>query len=737
MRYLLFISTLLSLLFSSSTAVEWEEIKCDVKAEPTAFFQSGDTIYIGHYGIAKSTDGGKTFKKINKLVDGDREYDLADEGFHILDIYKTSTSMLLCSSIETGLLYSTNDGDTWQKSNISLSQLQNNINSVFVEIDSSLFLLKLTSNPDFVLYKSDDSGMSWSHSYIGISNWKYIEFFHYLPDQKEFLIIGFDKDSVRQFFYYNPISKSLRHFEDIIPEIEEAQYFGFENQVLAYDKQQYKIYKYYPSSGWELFVDLVDKTEEKLELEDYEVYIINIFLKTSGNDLRAYISFQTNSISESDTSNEIQNILLSSPDFGKYWVVLYKDSKENTKHAPHNSMRFNTSKINNIVKYRKYDDIEIGVIDHFGKYSPSFENVWYSKNNSSWETLPKIPIAWPNFDGSVYTVEGVNLNYYENFSDIEEGKKTQILDNMPVNYREFFHTYTNVVKEHYINGLEVFGSSRRSNSTGHISIKNNKLVGGLGINYLITEFDQTAKYLAFKHSIDLNVDSNYKREILNKDTFQLVYGDIISKEEIILDKTIKPINSKFNSLSFLSYIALEKDVFMISHIPAIELSRDKGKTWTKILSTPKDQIDFKIHEENIYLRNRNTLLRSHNGKYWENLLEGTSKARIIDFEFDPDGHAYAYTTNGAFISKEPIEDSGKAWNEEDIDLEFKIASDKNSVEITSKDKIKNVTISDWGKLLKKISENTYDISELETVNYFLRVEFEDGKVVYKQLALEK
>ncbi len=84
-----------------------------------------------------------------------------------------------------------------------------------------------------------------------------------------------------------------------------------------------------------------------------------------------------------------------------------------------------------------------------------------------------------------------------------------------------------------------------------------------------------------------------------------------------------------------------------------------------------------------------------------------------------------------------MEDSPRPWEEDKIKLDFTVATDKNTLQINSSENIKSLEVSELKQRLECISDNTYDISNLERENYFLRVEFEDGKVVYKQLVLEE
>jgi hypothetical protein len=433
---------------------------------------------------------------------------------------------------------------------------------------------------------------------------------------------------------------------------------------------------------------------------------------------------------------EEKQVTIYSADYGNTWEEYDYFKVNSITSLP----QYDISKITKIIKYRRYKENQLCVRQNSGLIyaGTKSQKVWYKIGNGDWVSIPNIYKLWPNYDGSAYAQkygggETDSLFYYKNWCSIDQKTDDIIAEcltgdilfgNFCFDYIVSHKSNTICVKKH---GL----CSQNIKYNGfHFYCKNEEIAFFDNKNRSIILDEATGNYCSVvgDHEVPIYVNPNIY-DTHKVESVRIMLGNYKTHE-------LKEIRGNILTKYFKNILMdFEKGTIIFSHTKGIEISRDKGESWTKILDLPNQEIDFKLHSQNIYLKTNKLLLRSHDGKYWENILEGTSKAKIIDFEFDPAGYAYVYTTNGAFISKVSMEDSGKAWDEDEIDLEFTINNDNRSVQIVTSNRIKTVEASELKQELKLIANNAYDISTLENENYFLRIEFGDGKVAYKQLVL--
>lgn len=163
MRFFVLILTCL-VFASNSYCFEWEEISVKMPSQTNgdinAFYKKGDKIYFGNRGIVKSTDGGKTFTEINRLIESDgNEVDLADLDKEIVDIYGTDEGTLFARIYNNEIIVSTDDGNSWEYTDLP----NENIDLyTFVEIGNMIFASKLPNYPSpGQLYKSVNNGKNW------------------------------------------------------------------------------------------------------------------------------------------------------------------------------------------------------------------------------------------------------------------------------------------------------------------------------------------------------------------------------------------------------------------------------------------------------------------------------------------------------------------------------------------------------------------------------------------------
>ncbi len=722
MRYLLFISTLLILLFSSSAAVEWEEIKCDVKAEPTAFFQSGDTIYIGNYGIAKSTDGGKSFKHLNKVLDVDKVLDLQDIGLPVHSFYISEQGTTLAFIEHYGILYQTENDSIWHISDsfapidLAIKKFQ------FFEKDSILFFLgsfkySLTNvydNQKFAIYKSENQGKTWASIDYDENSWESISDMHLFKYDNTLAIYGKDKDSINTLSFFDPTSSSYESQNSVNPKFYNYVFIG--NEIFSFSNSDKMIYvSYNKGKDWQKWQSILGKNDSLDRLILKEHYSVTML-----NNHNSKLTLNLDNINT--IYYEYIDVTFISDDKGKSWDLW---DPQNPKYSDEPD---SSNLLNYLVKEQKIgknqfpfvinDYKKIGNSEIFSNY-----NHLYKKENGQWTTISMAngdvyykrnmtDIYYLNSDGSAYIIHNDSLYYVESFAENINSKNEDVFSCFPENTLHYLkYIYKKYHITHRDNQIQLFWQkSMWSGRKYQILFIKNRI-----INHIPNNIDE----IRDKENGDYVALCNYGWGDL-----QVIYGNYKKDKHRI---------SSLNS-NFVFSADIEYPYIAISEINGIKISQDTGKTWNTIVA-PNKEMNIKIHNQEYYHFTRYALLRSHGGKYWENLLEGTSTARIIGLNFDPDGYAYAYTTNGSYISKAPIETLDRSWNEEDIDLQFKLSSNKKSVEITSQNKIKNVAISDLGRELKQISDYTYDISNLDTANYFIRIEFEDGKVVYKQLLM--
>ncbi len=736
MKNLTTILILLFSLFTATTAVEWEEIKCDVKARPSAVFNSGDTIYIGHYGIAKSSDGGKTFKKINKVVDGDRVYDLAEDMCEVYEIFQNKFNVLFAKAVGKKILYSTNGGELWQTTNLDLTERYNFIFNEYYTSDSYIYIFNRTASPDSLLYKSNDLGKTWSSCDLGIKQWKKIESIEYLSSLEKFCIVGLDQNSKQKIFYYDANKNLKREIDIELPNFEDPKILCSGNHILAYNKTTHQIYKYNIKEGWKLYIDLIDTFKMLHDVKVKEINLNKAYFLQTGDTIGFNISFKEKHFWDFLFDNEEKQVTIYSTDYGNTWEE-YDYFKVNyiTRFTP-----YDISKITNIIKYRRYKENQLCVRQNSGLIytGTKSQKVWYKIENGDWVSIPNIYKIWPDYDGSAYVQkhggnEYDSLFYYENWCSIDQDADYLIAECLVGDF-----IFGNFCFDHIVNHKSNIVCVKKHGLSGHINkyngfhfyFKNEVIAFFDNKNRSIVLDEATGDYCSVvgDHEVPIYVNPNIY-DTNKVESVRIMLGNYKSHE-------LKEIRGNILTKYFKNILMdFEKQTIIFSHTPGIEISRDIGETWTKILDLPKEEIDLKLHDENTYLKTNKLLLRSHDGKNWENILEGTSKAKIIDFEFDPDDYAYVYTTNGAFISSEKMTDATEAWEEDKIDFDFSISSDKKTLQISGSDKINNISVSESDLELKRISESNFDISNLEAQNYFLRVQLEDGKVVYKQLVL--
>ncbi len=724
MKILTLIFILLLSVFCTSYAVEWEEIKikCDLKTDPTAVLQSGDTIYIGHYGIAKSTDGGKTFKHLNKVLDVDKVRDLQDIGLPVHSFYISEQGTVLAFVRNYGILYLEENDSIWHLSrpfmpiNLLIYGFQ------FFEKDRILFFLcsfeySLTNfydNQKFEIYKSENQGKIWESIDYDENSWESISNIHLFKYDNTLAIYGKDKDSINTLSFFDPTSMSYESQYSVKAKLSNYIFIG--KEIFSFSNSDKMIYvsnnKGKDWQKWQSILGKNDSLDCLILKKHYSVTMLNNHTS----------KLTLNLVNTATIYYEYIDVTFISDDKGKSWDLW---DQQNPKYSDEPD---SSNLLNYLVKEQKIGENEFPlVMNDYRKIGNSeiFSNYHhlYKKEDGQWKTISMAngdgyfyqnmnDIYYLNSDGSAYIIHNDSLYYVESFAENINSKNEDVFSCFPENtlhYLKYLDDRDHI--KHRDNQIQIsWQNSVLSRRKYQILFIKKRIIQNIPNNIDEIRDKENGDYVAL---------CNYGRGDL-----QVIYGNYKKDKQRI---------SSLNS-NFVFSADIEYPYIAISDINGIKISQDTGKTWNTIVA-PTKEMNIKIHNKEFYHFTRYALLRSSDGKYWDNLLEVTSQARIIGLNFDPDGYAYAYTTNGAYISNAPIKKFDRSWNEEDIDLQFKLSSNKKSVEITSQNKIINVAISDLGRELKQISDYTYDISNFDTANYFIRVEFEDGKVVYKQLLI--
>ncbi len=770
MKNLTMILILLFSLFTATTAVEWEEIKCDVKSTPSAVFRSGDTIYIGHYGIAKSTDGGKTFKKINKVVDGDREFDLADEGYKITRLEMNNEGYLLASVEGFGMLITKDAGETWSRTmqtkpeGFTISDLNSDSLRFKISYENDIF----ASRRYFQLNHSKDNGKNWERVVWKSKDTHSVSSVMYIKERQEFLFKIRSNEYIDKFVFYDPITERIRErkiekFDKENNNEYASEYFIYQDDVYCYNHSflDPKLAKYNSErQQWEDIANIGEvATELNIQNGKYPYYYNlvhygDIWLFESDVRFIFTTNYKTYYLFSSDNGNTWQKFEM--PIRGMFDCLAFRNQnnkfdtidlqsnryyfEKNTRKHIYNIENQELDEVNNysaqvspIENYRKKDNQQICLLYDEG------EPIWTS-DNGKWKHILGKHYAWPNFDGSAYALTKSTVCYYPNWNDLMA---------IPEDTLTIAHwLYNQTITEHYTDCVtNIFGNlmcldkysmyssmySSHYNET-YIYERGREIMKLDRADY-IGNITSDYKYCAIKMP-NWNMMSESQKDSIASTTYKIIIGDNKGK--------IKEINT--NAKVIPSYLKLdwEDQSLIFLHNGGIDISRNFGSSWDNVCKLPNSilgrwqgihRTPIRLKNDLIYLKTNKLLLRSHDGNYWENILEGTSKAWIIDFEFDPDNYAYVYTTNGAFISSENMEDAIEAWKEDDIDFNFSVSSDKKTLQISGSDRINNVSVSESDLELKRISERNFDISNLAAQNYFLRVQLEDRKVVYKQLVL--
>ncbi len=757
---------LLFSLFTATTAVEWEEIKCDVKSTPSAVFKSGDTIYIGHYGIAKSSDGGKTFKKINKVVDGDREFDLADEGYKITRLEMNNEGYLLASVEGFGMLITKDAGETWSPTTQTKPEgfTISDLNSDSLRFKFSYENDIIASRRYFQLNHSKDNGKNWERVVWKSKDTNSVSSVMYIKERHEFLFEVRSNEYIDKFVFYNPITERIseRKIEKFDKEHNNeyaSEYFLYRDDVFCYNNSgpDSQLAKYDSANHkWEVIANIGEiATDLNIQNGKYPYYYNLVhygdtWLLESDVRVTFTTNYKTYYLFSSDNGKTWQKFDM--PIRGMFDCLTFRNQnntydtidlqynryyfEKNTRNRINNLEKQELEEVNNysaqispIENYRKTDNQEICLLYDEG------EPIWTS-GNGKWKHILGKHYAWPNFDGSAYILTKSILCYYPNWNDLSAIPE----DTLTIAHWLYNHTIT----EHYTDCVtNIFGnvmclykySMYSSDYTGAYIYERGKEIMKLDRADYIGIITSDYKYCTIKMP-NWNIMSESQKDSIASTTYKIIIGDNKGK--------IKEINTNVKSIPSYLKLDWEDQSLLFLHNGGINVSRNFGSSWDNVCKLPNSilgrwqgihKTPIRLKNDLIYLKTNKLLLRSHDGKYWENILEGTSKARIIDFEFDPDNYAYVYTTNGAFISSENIADATEAWEEDKIDFDFFLSSDKKILQISGSDKINNISVSESDLELKRISESNFDISNLGEQNYFLRVQLEDGKVVYKQLVL--
>jgi photosystem II stability/assembly factor-like uncharacterized protein len=150
----------------SSTNIPW--IMTDPKNSSTIFLISS----IGE--VSRSTDGGVSWKTVMKGIDASGVFTLAIDPKNPGILYAGSSYGGFTNQ-QGGIYKTSNNGDTWQLSNSGISKARVNILAVDPQNPSTIYAgTNLSSSPlqdpGDGIFKSDNSGLSWSRSSGGLND---------------------------------------------------------------------------------------------------------------------------------------------------------------------------------------------------------------------------------------------------------------------------------------------------------------------------------------------------------------------------------------------------------------------------------------------------------------------------------------------------------------------------------------------------------------------------------------
>ncbi len=208
---ILFTLLLFTIISPALLAIEWEEIRENVPGNIEAMYKNGDEIYLGNVGMVKSTDGGSTFTKINKLVKDGVVLNLADENYKVKDIYKTSDNILFATVDSLNLLYSTDDGESWKESNLDSNSL---VDCKFYEVGENYYIHQTQKyGVPNVLYKSTDKGMMWQKDSFYLENMSGVDPFEKSTKEDALLCLYTANHDEKYIVKYSPDDFSYVKYE--------------------------------------------------------------------------------------------------------------------------------------------------------------------------------------------------------------------------------------------------------------------------------------------------------------------------------------------------------------------------------------------------------------------------------------------------------------------------------------------------------------------------------------------
>ncbi len=695
----------------TAQAIEWQEVDVPKSANIYYITQKGDDIILCGNGIKVSNDGGKSFQYSNDIndmiVEGDTlsKNSIANSMAYISD----KGNFIVIPSIGN-ILYSTNKGKSWEVSNLS-SDLSY---TKFFQDENGLYLAH-----EFGLYCSKNQGKTWTNVYMLEPYGSYFESYYY-KDSKIYLRYS-EYDSLGQKVYiYNTDSQTK---DSSISNLFAGNLFSSGDTVFAYLNAYQDYDSLFKSTNggitWEYSLDMEKNIFEQLESESDSIDIHKV-----------------------KASSEVIWVTYSSYNNEEMEYPKYAVSKDNGYHFAEYEYDINQ---NPFGVYTQVIDNKLygwnAVYSIYDTQTDSFINLNYSfPITKSYRTIEKKECAlsvglggealihWDKINNAWKTNHISDMGEYlismqgHIFKSVsnENGRELQII------YKDLLDTL--IPGQFFVTDIRTFEN---------------------GSTLLLLDIKQSYKYnailvdkenvIALKDSVHFNFDyclqDNSYSYITDEDDHPVIHkGNLDTNTEDSV-----AITEVTESYLWIREFSCQKDKNIFRTRNNLYTSTDGGNTVHSIENSNilSQMNEIMVHDNKFYALSNLGFFRSIDGITWENLLADKfdGNVGVINYEFDPEGYIFAYTTMGTFKSAEPVSVAEDNSNIDTPNISINIYPNPSS-DVLSFDfngQVDNAEVLDLnGKTINcPQSSNSLDISNLSSGAYFLKVT-SNGKTFYRQ-----
>ncbi len=684
------------LLTSAAWSIEWRHVDVPGSGPVYSFYKSGGDVYLGMLGIRKSNDNGETYSYCNKHNVYNTTINISGYIRSVYSIYKAKNGTLYASAMDWPIMVSTDDGETWTGDKHDIF----NSGECFFEAGNSVFAF---DNRE--LFETKDNGTSWE-SVLSDVTFK-SENAAVVDDES---LVFFAQDITTSKNYLKVYNSKTSEMSEKEINIEPTFLYTENDKLLALAEST--IYASADlGNNWSAQFDIKDLLKSIPQFEEDKISILGFrakenilavnFFASNSNTNKSEQSFAISFDSgENWEIADISDVMM----YGQNYINVYDGNvyihgigvfvyDTNTKSFKDANYNFPVS-----IHYREFDDYSFCTL-----ISNEVGNNWELKDYSGWHKINKDNQVYFTFEGTKLELDNNILDATKNgnteslmedisiFQVIKETEDMLLLNILDAQYKESFYLYNK------------YGDNLNIGNADNVDVNSN-------LDILYTAKDFSGKIILIKGNI--NDKENY-------DTLRPAFLDEVWQIE---------------NLSF------DGDKILIETNNSIYVSTDNGANFTNVWGLEEDYFhnNPKCYKGDFYLDGTFGLLKSEDGVVWENLLENVCEGFVLNYEFTPDNHAYVYTSEGLFISKEPVsvaENNGNKSHSIDFSIFPNPTTDMLSIRYDgSIDNIEIFNLS--GSSVLETQEKDINTSELMPGTYFLKIKSNE-KAYFRQFVVAK